>query len=107
METITRIFDASSPYWHLDIELNKIFLSAQKNYFAHIIRTRGHLFLNEVFDDLGFERTRAGQRLGWVDDGTGVFDVFEFRLVQLVDLKDGFVIEFKPQGDILHVLKER
>lgn len=36
---------------------------------------KGHVFLNEVYDKLGIERTPEGQIVGWVyDKGSGYID---------------------------------
>lgn len=69
METnipISQIFDSSSIYWTKNKMHNRIFLQAQEEYFNHMLRVRGHVFLNEVYDALGFFRTPEGQRLGWL-----------------------------------------
>lgn len=52
--------------WSKDPQYNKIFLVDQQNYFNDVLRTRGHLYLNEVYDALGIPRTKAGQIVGWV-----------------------------------------
>lgn len=52
--------------WSKDPQYNKIFLVDQQNYFNDVLRTRGHLYLNEVYDALGIPRTKAGQMVGWV-----------------------------------------
>src|SRR5690606_33764203 len=72
-----RCFDATSPHWVKDAEMNRYFLTCQLNYFNHRLQAYGHVFLNEVYDALGFDRTTAGQVVGWVrdpDDGDGHID---------------------------------
>lgn len=68
-----KFFDESCKEWEKDPEYNLMFLKAQQSYANDILRAKGHLFLNEVYDMLGIERTRAGQCVGWVykpDDPT-------------------------------------
>ena len=52
--------------WQRNPEYNRIFLRAQQNYANDLLKARGHVFLNEVYDSLGIERTSAGAVVGWV-----------------------------------------
>lgn len=62
---IVRNFDETNVNWHPSQEYNEIFLRVQAAYFNHQLQARGHIFLNEVFDSLGFDRIYEGQTLGW------------------------------------------
>lgn len=62
----TRWFDESSQWWKKDSEQNKFFLTMQQNHANDLLRLRGHLFLNEVFDMLDIPRTPMGSVCGWV-----------------------------------------
>jgi hypothetical protein len=66
-----RFFDEGSRYWQKDPELNRIFVQCQQNYANNLLRARGHVFLNEVYDSLGIDRSSAGQVVGWVLNGEG------------------------------------
>lgn len=63
-----RFFDESSPYWQKDPEYNLMFLKAQQQYANDLLRAKGRLFLNDVYDMLGIDKTKAGQIVGWVYD---------------------------------------
>lgn len=63
-------FDESCSAWTKDPESNKYFLNAQQNYANELLRSRGHMFLNDIYDMLGFPRTKAGQVVGWIYDET-------------------------------------
>lgn len=63
-----RIFDDGNIGWEKDAEHNLAFLKMQQNYANHILTTRGYLFLNEVYEMLGFNKTKAGQVVGWFYD---------------------------------------
>lgn len=65
----TRIFDEVSAYWQKDAEYNRMFLDGQQEYLNQKLRTRGHVFLNDVFDMLDLERTSEGAVIGWLKDG--------------------------------------
>lgn len=80
MSLYARFFDQMCPDWKPIAELNKIFLKAQQNYANDLLRARGHVFLNEVYDSLGLPRSQEGAVVGWLLDGGdgfvdfGVFD---------------------------------
>jgi hypothetical protein len=59
-------FEESNPYWEDDGNYNRMFLLAQQQYANDKLRANGYLFLNDVLDDLGIPRTKAGQIVGWV-----------------------------------------
>lgn len=61
-----RIFDELNDNWKRDASMNMVFLKQQQNYANDLLRARGHLFLNEVYDMLGFPRCKAGQIVGWI-----------------------------------------
>ena len=63
-----RFFDAASEYFHKDPEYNLMYLRRQQDYANELLKSRGHLFLNEVYDLLDIPRTKAGQMVGWIYD---------------------------------------
>lgn len=48
-----------------------MFLRRQQDYANEMLKARGHLFLNEVYDLLDIPRSKAGQVVGWVYDKNG------------------------------------
>lgn len=58
-------FGKGSHMWNRDRNYNLMFLCTQERYCNDILRYRGHIFLNEVFDMLGLPRTKLGQIVGW------------------------------------------
>lgn len=75
-----RFFDECSKSWNRTPSYNQMFIRSQQNYANDLLRARGHVFLNEVYDMLGLERSQEGAVVGWVlgngDDfiDFGVFD---------------------------------
>ena len=61
-----RFFDPLSTSWSKEPEYNLIFLRAQQSYANDLLKARGHVFLNEVYDMLGTPRSKAGSVVGWI-----------------------------------------
>ena len=66
-----RFFDAASENFAKDPEYNMMFLRRQQDYANEMLKSRGHLFLNEVYDLLDIPRSKAGQVVGWIYDKNG------------------------------------
>jgi hypothetical protein len=64
----TKCFDESCVAFAKSPEDNMKFLKAQQNYLNDLLKRRRHVFLNEVYDALGFDRTSAGSIVGWIYD---------------------------------------
>ncbi len=72
-----KFFDEYTKNWQPEPEYNRIFIRAQQNYANDLLNARGHLFLNEVYDMLGIERSSAGCVVGWLK-GAGGDDYVDF-----------------------------
>lgn len=48
------------------LEANILTLRQRENYLNDRLRMRGHLFLNEALEELGFDHTEAGSVVGWL-----------------------------------------
>ena len=79
-----RYFDESNPNWNPDPALSLYFLKAQQLMANDILQARGHIFLNEVYEMLGFEHTQAGAVVGWVKDGDNGDNYVDFNLYDYV-----------------------
>ena len=101
-----------SPYKALFDEHNQMFIQVQQNYANDYLRAKGHIFLNEVLDMLGLERTKAGQIVGWVWNGDGDnfvdFGVFEdaYQGMRFVNGDNKNVwLDFNVDGNVLDILE--
>lgn len=65
----SRVFDDSISSWSPIHDHNLIFLNSQQSYLNDLLKIRGHVLLNDVYDRLGFERTPYGGEYGWVWHG--------------------------------------
>lgn len=66
-----RIFDKTNPNWESDPYLTLKFLKDTQNQATKRLQYRGYLFLNDVYNMLGFRGTPEGQEIGWVYDPEG------------------------------------
>lgn len=62
----SKFFDEMNPNWQRNSDFNRMFLNSQQNYANDLLKARGYLYLNEVYDNLGIPRTKAGQVVGWI-----------------------------------------
>jgi Family of unknown function (DUF6353) len=67
----SRFFDSDSVQWSKTPEYNMFFLKAQEDWANDRLRSHGFVFLNEVYESLGFKRSQAGQIVGWKLEGDG------------------------------------
>ena len=106
-----RFFDEASPNWQRDPEYNLMFLKAQQQYANDLLKAKGRLFLNEVYDMLGIDRSKAGQVVGWVynpDNPTGdnfvdfgIYDMSKERVRAFVNgYEPNILLDFNVDGNI-------
>lgn len=97
-------FDSKSRNYEANQDYNRMFLKAQQAFANDKLQTRGHLFLNEVLDDLDLPRTPAGQIVGWTSDGPDGY--VNFRIVEVErETEDGrhepvLLLDFNVEGNI-------
>lgn len=106
-----KFFDESCPDWQKDSEFNLMFLRRQQDWANEKLKSKGHLFLNEVYDMLGIDRTRAGQVVGWIYDEKnpngdnyvdfGIYDVKDERKRAFVNgYERSILLDFNVDGVI-------
>lgn len=98
-EVFTARFDSDNINWCRDGEYNILFVHSQQNYFNMLLKNRGHVFLNEVNDALGFDRTSRGQLVGW----TGKNGQIDFGL-ETDDEGERVYLTFNVDGEIYEEL---
>lgn len=97
-------FDQKSRNYETNMDYNRMFLKAQQQFANDKLQTRGHIFLNEVLDDLDLPRSPAGQIVGWTADGPDGY--VNFRILEVErETEDGrhepaLLLDFNVQGDI-------
>ena len=110
-----RFFDEYCAGWTKDAEYNLMFLRQQQNYANELLKARGHLFLNEVYDMLGIDRTKAGNIVGWIydekhpiGDNFVDFGIYVLDNEKARDFVNGrersILLDFNVDGDILSLM---
>lgn len=106
-----------NPNWSPVGNNNQYFLNMIQSQVNDLLTLQGHVFLNQVYDLLGFEPTAAGQIVGWVanpeegeGDGRITFGVWNNGVYEgkkwLNGDKEAFLLDFNVDGPILHRLKK-
>lgn len=79
-------------------QMDVFFINCQVAYLNDLLKMRGHVFLNEVYDCLGVERTEAGQLLGWWNDDDETIDF------TVMNLDGHMIIDFNVDKEIAYKL---
>lgn len=110
-----KFFDETSLGWERDADYNLMFLRRQQDYANEKLKSRGHLFLNEVYDMLGIARTKAGNVVGWIYDEKnpigdnyvdfGIYDLYDDKKRRFVNgYEKSILLDFNVDGDILDLI---
>lgn len=106
-----RAFDQTNPNHQSSPAYNLTFLKCQQTYFNDMLHARGHVFLNEVYDALGFDRTKAGACVGWVEGhgdsfvDFGIFDASNAASRRFINgLENSILLDFNVDGTILDLI---
>lgn len=105
-----RIYDCGNVGWSKDPEQNLMFLRRQQEYFNDKLKAQGYLFLNEVYESLGFQKTKAGQMVGWTyDEEHPNGDNFvDFGIYDSASFVNGYersiILDFNVDGVILDLM---
>jgi len=107
-----RFFDARNKNWRDDHEDNLVFLKQRQNWCSDRLRSRGYLFLNEVYEELGIPASKEGAVVGWIYSGDGrygdnfvdfgIFDPKNGSAREFVNgYEDAVLLDFNVDGYIL------
>jgi len=110
-----KFFDDGCTGWTKNPEYNLMFLKDQQRYANDLLQSKGHLFLNEVYDMLGIPRTQAGQIVGWIYDEKhpigdnfvdfGIYNIYNEANRNFVNgIEKTILLDFNVDGDILNMI---
>ena len=107
-----QFYDVGNPYWAEDLSARMAFLNAQQQYANDLLISRGYLYLNEVYENLGLNKTKAGQIVGWiydpehndVGDNYVDFGIYNVNRRNCIDFVNGdceaILLDFNVDGNI-------
>lgn len=112
-----RLFDRDHKDWSDIPNQNQFLIEMKQSEANDLLRLQGHVFLNQVYDLLGFEPTAAGQIVGWVKnpeagegDGYinfGIWNDGVYKGMQWLNgHSDSVLLDFNVDGPILGALKK-
>lgn len=106
-----RFFDETNPNWVKNGELNLYYLRMHQNYWNDVLRTRGYVFLNEIYSDMEMDTSRAGQVVGWTISENGDnhidFGIYDARNSDFVNGKErSIIVDFNVDGVIIDKMKD-
>lgn len=110
-----RCFDETCDNWTRNAEHNKAWLLEVQESFNELLKRKGHVFLNEVYEVIGFQKTTLGQQVGWVYDPDntigdnqvdfGIFNINNEANRRFVNgLEKSIWLDFNVDGDISYIL---
>ena len=97
-------------------QYNQLFLKAQQNYWNNMLQNRGHVFLSEIYDSLGIERTQASMIVGWMLGAEGGdnfidFGIFDGENAKARDFVNGYeksiLLDFNVDGVIYDLFTKK
>ena len=106
-----KFYDDGCTGWSKNPEFNLKFLRDQQKYANMLLKDKGHVFLNEVYDMLGIPRTAAGQLVGWIYDEKhpngdnyidfGIYDLYNTKKRDFVNgYEKTILLDFNVDGVI-------
>lgn len=111
-----RFFDETCTGWDRDAEYNLVFLKHQQEWANDRLKKQGYLFLNEVYEMLGIQKTKAGQVVGWVYDEKnpigdnfvdfGIYDLYKEQNRLFVNgYEKSILLDFNVDGNVWMLMK--
>lgn len=107
-----KIFEkGSNANWTPDAHQNRMFLEAVQQGVNDLLHSRGHVFLNEVYTELGYDHTQPGQLVGWVrgnGDNYIDFGIHEFENEKkrefILGHEKSVILDFNVDGTIIDLI---
>ena len=110
-----RIYDDGCIGWTKDPQANKMFLLKQQAWANERLVNERVLFLNDVYEMLGFPKIPDGQQIGWTykkgapyEDNYVSFGIVDLHNEKKRDFINGYernvILDFNVQGNVMHMV---
>lgn len=111
-----RFFDEYCLGWRKDADYNRMFVQQIQSWANDKLKSQGYLYLNDVYEMLGFEKTKAGQVVGWIYDESnqlgdnyvdfGLYDLHNEKKRDFINGRERSVLlDFNVDGNIWELMK--
>lgn len=108
-----RFFDEYCTGWRKDAEYNLMFLRQMQAWANDKLKSQGYLYLNDVYEMLGIDKSKAGQVVGWIyyENGEnpngdnyvdfGIYDLYNEQKRDFVNGRErSILLDFNVDGNI-------
>lgn len=113
-----KVYECGNTGWTKDPAHNFVFLKQQQAYCNNVLQNKGYLLLNEVYEMLGFPKTKEGHVVGWVYDAEhpigdnfvdfGLFDINDERKRAFINGHEpNVILDFNVDGVIYDLIRWR
>lgn len=110
-----RFYDDGCRGWSKDPEHNLWQLRQIQSFLNKKLQNQGYLFLNDVYEELGIQKTKAGQVVGWIYDEKNPigdnfidFGIYDTNKPAVRDFVNGYertiLLDFNVDGNILDMM---
>lgn len=116
IDDFSRIYyEGNIGYDDEDPQATLMFLKRQQAYATDKLKAQGYLFLNDVYEMLGFAKTKTGFMIGWLYDEEhpigdnfvdfGIYDLTNENKIRFIDgYEKAILLEFNHDGNILDLM---
>lgn len=96
-----RTFDENNVNWSKDQKANLMFLKCQQTYATDLLKKKGTVFLNEVYEMLGLPRSQEGCVVGWhYNEKNPIGDNYIDFCLDDISVSNPIVLDFNVDGRV-------
>lgn len=100
---VSKVFYWANAPWCDNYDINVEHISSILKAYYGLLKTRGYLFLNEIYQGLGFPLTKQGAMFGWIYRDEDNYDIM-FHIMKEREGSANVRIVFKNLEDVLRIL---